>query len=195
MHDFATCPQCNVKLQAFYLKNAAETELLEIDGCRKCGGQWFDRGELERVIGKKLDLQWQEGSSFRFCARCKEPMKPWKAAATQVELEQCESCRSIFLDAGELRQLGAPAADRAAREALVRPGEFECLKCFKNFSMSQGNAWGHGLVCRGCVPMPGEEVLDRFIPANRQRTMQEQSERETGLEIIGDILSAVLRII
>jgi Zn-finger nucleic acid-binding protein len=195
MHDFATCPQCNLKLQAFYLKNADETQLLEIDGCRKCGGQWFDSGELERVVGKKLELQWRDGQSHRLCARCRNPMKAWKTKAAGVELEKCESCRGIFLDANELSQLGAAAANRAARGALVRPGEFECLKCFRQFPMGQGNAYGHGLVCRGCVPMPGEEVLDRFIPANNQRTLQEQSEGESGLGIIADIIRAVLLII
>ena len=193
MHVFNTCPQCNLGLQAFYLKSRDETQLLEVDGCRRCGGLWFDAGELERTVGDKLQLQWQEGKSIRLCARCRNPLKPWKTKGG-LALEQCESCRGTFLDANELAQLGAAKANDAARAALVSPGEFDCLKCQKRFPMSQGNAMGYGLVCRGCVPMPGEELLDRYLPINNQLTAQEQSERTDGWGIMGQILYAVLTI-
>ena len=84
MHPFNTCPQCNVMLQAFYLPTADEAQLLEVDGCRRCGGLWFDAGELEKVVTKKLELQWVEGKSYRLCARCRQPMTPCVAFVVVV---------------------------------------------------------------------------------------------------------------
>jgi Zn-finger nucleic acid-binding protein len=180
MDAFNSCPHCNVKLHAFYVEGADGKELLEVDGCRKCGGVWFDRGELERIVAHPLELQWQEGKSYRLCARCRNPMKPWKSKKQGVAVEQCDSCRGIFLDAKELEQLGAADAERAAKESLAPPGLFQCLKCQERFPMSQGNAMGFGLVCRSCVPMPGDELLDKFVPANNQLTFDEERRQPLG---------------
>lgn len=163
MHAFNSCPQCNVKLQAFYLRAADESEGLEIDGCARCGGQWFDAGELEKVLGHKLKLEWSEVRGTRLCARCRRPLKAWKTKSG-LTVESCDACRGTFLDVGELDKLGAPEAAAAAKSAMLPPGEFQCLKCQKRFPVTQGNAMGLGLVCRGCVPQPGENPLDKFIP-------------------------------
>jgi hypothetical protein len=32
-----------------------------IDACQKCGGLWFDKGELEIVERKSRDMGWQTG--------------------------------------------------------------------------------------------------------------------------------------
>lgn len=179
-----SCPQCNVALQAFYLRASDESEALEVDGCRRCGGQWFDAGELEKVLGQKLELKWSDARSTRLCARCRKPLKAWKTKAG-LQVECCDGCRGTFLDGGELKALGAPEADAASRQAMVPPGEFQCLKCQQKFPITQGNAMGYGLVCRGCVPQSGEDPLSRFIPVNSQLTFAEearyQSERNSNL--------------
>lgn len=162
MTAFNSCPQCNVMLQSFYLRSGVEEQLLEIDGCRRCGGTWFDAGELEKVLGQKLQLQYRAGNSMRLCARCRKPLKNW-ATKAGLALEQCEGCRGTFLDPGELLGLGAKEADASTKKALTPPGEFQCLKCQGRFPLSKGNAWGHGLVCRDCVPQPGEDI-ETLVP-------------------------------
>ena len=32
-----------------------------IDACQKCGGLWFDKGELEIIERKSRDMGWQSG--------------------------------------------------------------------------------------------------------------------------------------
>ena len=59
------CPKCKVKMQT--MKKAA----LAIDECSRCGGIWFDQGELNQMIGatdpdlRWLDIDfWRDNSSF-----------------------------------------------------------------------------------------------------------------------------------
>lgn len=40
------CPICNVAL------TMADRQGIEIDYCPKCRGVWFDRGELDKIIGR-----------------------------------------------------------------------------------------------------------------------------------------------
>lgn len=39
------CPKCGMDLEHFDLKG------VELDRCVSCGGTWFDKGELEQLMG------------------------------------------------------------------------------------------------------------------------------------------------
>jgi uncharacterized protein len=46
------CPRCDGKLQETAYEN------IKIDVCDKCGGVWFDAGELAQVVDKEKESGW-----------------------------------------------------------------------------------------------------------------------------------------
>jgi len=67
------CPECWVKVNALgegsrkcpvdgaELIKRRIVEAVVIDACQKCGGLWFDKGELEIIERKSRDMGWQSG--------------------------------------------------------------------------------------------------------------------------------------
>ena len=88
-----------------------------LDVCAKCGGQFFDHGEMYGAFGMKADTSlWdrdetagpvREGS-FK-CPRCGKMMvtQDIKHEAQKVEIDRCPHCRGIFLDKNEIEQIMA----------------------------------------------------------------------------------------
>ncbi|HYW73730.1 MAG TPA: zf-TFIIB domain-containing protein [Pyrinomonadaceae bacterium] len=67
------CPECWVKVNAVgegsrkcpvdgvdMIKRRV-ADAVVIDTCQKCGGLWFDKGELEIIERKSRDMGWQSG--------------------------------------------------------------------------------------------------------------------------------------
>jgi Zn-finger nucleic acid-binding protein len=74
---------------------------IELDLCNFCHGIWFDGGELEQLLRRKLvgaldDTQ----QSSRRCPACKTTLHP--AVLGNLRIEVCTTCKGIFLDDGEL---------------------------------------------------------------------------------------------
>jgi Zn-finger nucleic acid-binding protein len=154
-------------MQAFFAKASAgaeawgATEDVEVDRCEGCGGIWFDWGELAQVLGKPLQPELLEGETSRRCAYCRISMLP-AVLPGGVPVETCSACRGIYLDAGELRELGGeepdpPEPEPAApvAEALSAFNSFACVKCGKRFPVAKGNAIRGGLACAECTPRAG----------------------------------------
>lgn len=77
---------------------------VELDRCTFCRGLWFDGGELETVLGKKLAPTFSGGSqTSRKCAACSKPMVPAELGGLRVEV--CRIDRGFFLDENELTAL------------------------------------------------------------------------------------------
>ncbi len=55
------CPSCQVEL------NMSERQGIEVDYCPKCRGVWLDRGELDKIIERSL--QMEEGAARDASAR------------------------------------------------------------------------------------------------------------------------------
>jgi len=67
------CPECWVKVNALGeglrkcpvdgldLTKRRVADAVVIDSCEKCGGLWFDKGELEIIERKSRDMGWQSG--------------------------------------------------------------------------------------------------------------------------------------
>lgn len=67
------CPECWVKVNALGegarkcpvdgvdLIKRRVADAVVIDGCDRCGGVWFDKGELEIMERKSRDMGWQTG--------------------------------------------------------------------------------------------------------------------------------------
>ena len=120
------CPVCSGTLQPY---RCPKTDL-ELDGCADCGGLWFDRDELQKVMttpGLLQDLHLPSprlqpaGSGARQCLRCADkPLKQYQLG--QVEVDACTTCHGTWLDGGELERLMAqrdPLPERSLADQLL----------------------------------------------------------------------------
>jgi hypothetical protein len=56
---FMKCPICTIDLVM------SEKKGIEIDYCPKCRGVWLDRGELDKIIEKSLEIQTHDSYEKR----------------------------------------------------------------------------------------------------------------------------------
>lgn len=154
------CPDCATKMREYRVGS------VEVDRCPKCLGMWFDWGELEQAIGRSLEPELFDGHTERRCAFCRITLRTALLPGV-IPVETCTSCRGIFLDAGELGELGghepslplrAPEPERPEPERPEPPprsvNTFACAKCGLRYPMTEGNATARGLMCRRCAPQP-----------------------------------------
>ena len=77
---------------------------VELDRCTFCRGMWFDGGELEAVLGRKIVPTFsQAAQTSRKCAACTKAMVPAELGGLRIEV--CRIDRGIFLDDNELTAL------------------------------------------------------------------------------------------
>jgi Zn-finger nucleic acid-binding protein len=95
---------------------------VELDRCPRCGGIWFDWGELEQVTRRALEPELLEGHTERRCAYCGITLLA-AVLPGGVPVETCSACRGLYLDAGELAELGGeePPPPEAAPEISAPP--------------------------------------------------------------------------
>jgi Zn-finger nucleic acid-binding protein len=89
---------------------------VKVDRCERCGGVWFDAGELEAVLSvaaKKLRVP--PG------AQCPSPLYRFQYPQTYVKIEMCTECGGLWLDAGEFTEI------EAVRKALEKDGALDEL--------------------------------------------------------------------
>jgi Zn-finger nucleic acid-binding protein len=113
-----------------------------LDVCGKCGGQFFDTGEMFGAFGIKADPSYwdrpETGGSVRdgelHCPVCHTHMlvQDIKHESEKVEIDRCGKCGGIWLDQGEVHQIMAiglkikPMLDKEkaeAQEALDKMGK------------------------------------------------------------------------
>lgn len=91
---------------------------LQLDKCPRCGGLWCDCGEMERLRDARIegieqvlerkypDAAVHEGDTKAYmrCPRCEEArlLRHHYTYVNPVEVDRCESCSGVWLDAGEL---------------------------------------------------------------------------------------------
>ncbi len=106
------CPKCKVELKEF------TSGSLKLDKCESCGGVWFDKNELKKVIDKRdkdldwvhLDL-WNKKEKFiakggkRVCPFCKKILLTLQYNRSGVEVDACVACGGIWLDKGEMEKI------------------------------------------------------------------------------------------
>lgn len=139
------CPRCETS--TLVVRPFPGTSV-EVDRCASCGGTWLDAGELETLreqlrtivdgAGPRGDVRDTsaralvllddavEARSRRFaCLRCGGRLFHLRMEGQLVE--QCETCRGLWLDAGELTLLVGVyrELDVAGGEAI----EARCLGC------------------------------------------------------------------
>ncbi|MEJ2274012.1 MAG: zf-TFIIB domain-containing protein, partial [Woeseiaceae bacterium] len=97
-----------------------------------CYGLWFDDGELSKLRNKEaaavLDIgniktgKKQNKIEHYRCPRCAGPMNrlvdPEQA---HIWFEQCDSCRGLFFDAGELTDLTTASVSDFFKRLVTPP--------------------------------------------------------------------------
>jgi Zn-finger nucleic acid-binding protein len=118
------CPKC--RSTELTQKRVADADVT-IDTCPSCGGVWFDRGELERLMGSagaELRMPDTARRSPRRCPKCSGVMYAFYYPRTFVSVDMCRKCPGIWLDRGEYTEIktvrkhvGSETAEREAAEA------------------------------------------------------------------------------
>ncbi len=105
------CPKC-FKTDLIQV----EEQGIELDYCQKCGGIWFDQGELQHLIEKKVQLTFDqikkeetplmEDFKEANCPRCSILMsKAPDRDIANLTIDQCSQCDGVWLDGGEFNRL------------------------------------------------------------------------------------------
>ena len=111
------CPRCSDELEERRFGD------IPLDGCRGCGGIWFDCQELNTLVRDPQSALMEIERAFNpavfgggaqgdmLCPRCELPLSPFSFSHTpEVQLDICRKCKGIWLDDGELQKV----ADRIA---------------------------------------------------------------------------------
>lgn len=107
------CPDCGAELGPFNYRD------ILIHECPKCKGRWFERDELRKAKDKADDdLRWldfdpfgkeaakfQVASRGKHCPRCSVKMMSLTYQTSRVIIDECQSCRGIWLDHGEFQAI------------------------------------------------------------------------------------------
>jgi Zn-finger nucleic acid-binding protein len=140
------CPVClGVRLEKTRIGPRGE---LVLDSCRRCGGIWFELGEVQRLKRQRPQALWDRvgtrAEPFRMqCHACHAPMdrnaaacptcdwrnsidcpvcdRPMEAQThAGLRLDTCRSCKGVWFDHVELAAIWSVAVERTARRG--RPG-------------------------------------------------------------------------
>ncbi len=106
------CPDCGTALAP---KDFAG---VQIDECSKCGGRWFDPGELREAedntdedLSWKTFSLWQDPASFRVgdrkktCPSCGDLLASMDYGETGVVVNYCPGCRGAWLTRGAFGEI------------------------------------------------------------------------------------------
>lgn len=103
-----SCPRCFCPLKV------QQEQGISIDYCDTCGGVWYDREELPRIMGRDslFERALRRAGTSRghniacpACARLMEVRLLGGGGLPELEIDLCGSCGGIWLDSGELDRL------------------------------------------------------------------------------------------
>ncbi len=103
------CPRCEIELKRERVKKFGPDVLIDV--CPSCGGTWYDKGELAKVLDDRtlhsrlVNFPAAGEESSVPCPRCGGDMVMRKEG--EVEVDSCVSCTGVWLDLGEEKALKA----------------------------------------------------------------------------------------
>lgn len=106
------CPKCRTVEM-----NRELVRQIELDRCPACMGIYFDRGELDTVLARRVGREFESmvlapdagrdrDRLVAHCFRCDRDMRPAREPSG-VRFDWCPGCGGIYLDRGELSRLQA----------------------------------------------------------------------------------------
>lgn len=135
------CPVCDKNLKVITYKNQ------EIDLCLKCGGVWFDRGQLTKVVDSLLNKNEIDPKTVkeayrktimspddfkrvvRKCPRCMADMKLFNYAYdSNIFLDKCLKCNGTWTDEGEMLAVAKYIKGNPNEDSYVKALMGECVK-------------------------------------------------------------------
>ncbi len=173
------CPVCQAALRAVRGGD------LEIDVCPRCGGSFFDRGELKETLNRLLTAgevpeaplererrpvsvqRLQERS--RCCPRCTTAMEKFNYCYdSNIILDRCSQCGGIWADRGEVLKCaqyrkGSPKLDRLVVSLAEHARHQEAVR--------RAAAWGSALM-RPAYPGWAWWYLPALIPVRDDQPSQ-----------------------
>ena len=169
------CPVCQVMMDKAQVRGRAG--VLTLDHCNRCGGIWFERGEVQQLAIRKPDDLWAEvaprsdappplcpqcqtpvdrdteqcGACHRKntinCPHCDDPMT--RKPVNNLVLDICERCHGVWFDHKELEAVWTLSL-HAAAVARRTPRGGEALAVGGDVLLS-AMFWTPGLVVHGAV--------------------------------------------
>ena len=111
------CPACGKKMEKIFMS----AQGVNLDVCTQgCGGIFFDNREFKKFDENAEDISpltnalkdkefiKVDSTEKRFCANCGAPMvKNFASAKKEIEIDECYTCGSKFLDYQELDKIRA----------------------------------------------------------------------------------------
>lgn len=141
-----TCPRCSLELE----RKIVRGRTTEIDRCAKCGGIWFDDGEIGEIIGAgpgRINVpaaaRMNEKES---CPRCRKPLHAFAYPGTMTIVEGCRSCAGLWLDAGELEEI----------RKTQSTSRMECPRCGAEQPRAEACAQCGVVISKAAVPVRRE---------------------------------------
>lgn len=106
------CPRCNELLWQRKFNG------LVLDGCRSCGGTWFDSREFDRLLQhpelfvavenafRKGEQPLMKPQATNLCPACRKPLTPFRhPKVPAIALDSCPRCRGVWSDEGKLAEI------------------------------------------------------------------------------------------
>lgn len=119
------CPRCKISLEKAIFYN------IEVDYCPQCLGTFFEQEELRWAKDAKdknlqwLDIDlWKDKNLFkisygiRLCPNCRLPLYEVYYGNSQIIVDVCNLCQSIWLDRGEFKKIIEYLKEKANYEIL-----------------------------------------------------------------------------
>ena len=104
---------------------------VQVDYCPTCLGAWFEQDELRWAKDEKdkqlnwLDVDlWRDKSRFKIskirkvCPLCRMPLYEVNYDNSKIKVDLCNSCKGIWLDRGEFKQIMIYLKTKADYEIL-----------------------------------------------------------------------------
>jgi len=126
------CPHCQTSPDRCLHLRPIQYDDVEIDACLDCGGLWFEKKELDKVItahepsfaGNEPIMETLGsliGETQKICPACDSTLTEYDIAEkTDLRIDVCENCHGMWLERGELEHAKALSELGSQLEEITR---------------------------------------------------------------------------